>query len=125
MKRDIVEVYNHLFDETLDGALYTKILDKHYFKFSEFYHAIKNIDMESISNILYNSDNENCLELIINFNTEDIITDFIKSLDNIASELNVSFKQLDDTTSFNILIKSEVEEVKIYGHRFNSIGQIH
>lgn len=121
MKRDIIEVYNHLFDESLDKALYTKILDKHYFKISEFYHAIKNIGMESINSILYNKDNEKCLELTVNLNNIDIVENFIKSLDNMAKELNVSFKQLDDPTSFNILIKSEVEEVRIYGHRFNSI----
>ena len=121
MKRDIIEVYNHLFDESLDKALYTKILDKHYFKISEFYHAIKNIGMESINSILYNRDNEKCLELTVNLNNIDIVENFIKSLDNMAKELNVSFKQLDDLTSFNILIKSEVEEVRIYGHRFNSI----
>lgn len=121
MKRDIIEVYNHLFDESLDKALYTKILDKHYFKISEFYHAIKNIGMESINSILYNRDNEKCLELTVNLNNIDIVENFIKSLDNMAKELNVSFKQLDDPTSFNILIKSEVEEVRIYGHRFNSI----
>ena len=121
MKRDIIEVYNHLFDESLDKALYTKILDKHYFKISEFYHAIKNIGMESINSILYNRDNEKCLELTVNLNNIDIVENFIKSLDNMAKELNVSFKQLDDPTSFNILIKSEVEEVRIYGNRFNSI----
>lgn len=122
MKRDIVEVYNHLFDESLDKALYAKILDRHYFKFSEFYHAIKDVSIDSINSILYNRDNDNCLELIVNLNDMDSISDFICSLDNIkANELKVSFQQLEEPTSFNILIKSEVEEVRIYGHRFNSI----
>ena len=120
MKKDIVEIYNHLFDETLDGALYAKVLDCHYFKFSEFYHMIKELDMSTIDSILYNSDNDRNLELIVKFNTEEVIADFIKSLDNCPSELSIEFKQLDTATSFNILIKSEVEEVKIYANRFNS-----
>lgn len=121
MRRDIIEVYNHLFDESLDKALYAKILDKHYFKIAEFYHAIKNIGMESVNYILYNRDTEKFLELTVNLTSIEIVESFINSLDNMAKELNVSFRQLDEPTSFNILIKSEVEEVKIYGHRFNSI----